>query len=231
MVERDVEPNPLEFRFLQLMKDLRNSDSVTVMGEVRGGVSAEMLDSWAGLSMLEELYDVVPDPSLADHHIRYSEFGIHWAEVGDSVGAGGEFVLRELAGAIMSGPPDSENVRDDAQRDLFRQLRVIDYQPEGGVAAFSAVRLNGRFIDPRVWVYRFPYGAFELDLDYRGYLEALLLTKGFYGWQFLYSDVQLTGAKYEPIVRLIRTGLDFLAAVFPDSRYEELEVRLSERQQ
>lgn len=227
MVDRD--PTPIERRFLEMIESLKRSDEIDVNGERKGAISEVVEDSTAGFSQLEELFDVTLDPVLRDYHVRYSDLGIHWYAAGASVGAGGEFVLHELVDALMSGPPDASSVRDDEERELFQQLRVIDYQPEGGVNAFAAVRLSGNTIAPQVWVYRFPYGAFALDLDYRGYLEALLLTKGFYGWHFLYTDVRLADARYAPLVDLIRTGLDFLKETLPDPRYEELETRLAER--
>lgn len=227
MVDRD--PTPIERRFLDMIESLRANDAIDVSGERREDISEVVEDSLAGFSQLEEVFGITLDPALKDHHVRYWELGIHWYAAGASVGAGGEFVLHELVDALMSGPPDAGSARDEEERALFEELRVVDHQPEGGVAAFAAVRLSGDTLAPRMWVYRFPYGTVELDLDYPGYLEALLLTKGFYGWQFLYTDVRLADQAYAPLVDLIRTGLDFLAETLPDPRYEELETRLSNR--
>ncbi|MFD8009284.1 hypothetical protein [Streptomyces sp. NPDC058955] len=212
-----------------MIESLKRSDMVMIDGERKGPIYEEVEESLNGFSQLEELYGVVLDPVLVHSHVRYSELGTHWHKAGSSVGAGGEFVLRELVGAVMSGPPDSGSVSRDDERELFNQLRVIDYQPESGVIAFTAVRISGSIISPRVWTYRFPYGLFELDLDYPGYLEKLLLTKGFHGWQFLYADVRLADMKYAPLVQLIRTGVDFLKEALPDPHYAELHTKLAER--
>jgi len=106
---------------------------------------------------------------------------------------------------------------------------VIDHQPDSGVIAFEAAQVRDGTLAPHVWMHRFPYGTFELDIDYPGYLEALLLTKGLYGWPFLYADVRLDDPGYVRIVRLIRSGLDFLHDRLPDPGLGELEIRLAER--
>lgn len=41
-----------------------------------------------------------------------------------------------------------------------------------------------------------PAGPLRMDLDYRGYLEALRLTEGTFSWQFLYvapARISLSG--------------------------------------
>ncbi|MFF0434568.1 hypothetical protein ACFYU9_20330 [Streptomyces sp. NPDC004327] len=227
MVDRD--PTPVERRFLDMIAKLKQSDAIDVRGERKGDISDVVEDTAAGFALLEELFGITLDPALVDHHVRYWELGIHWYEAGASVGAGGEFVLRELVDALMSGPPDAGSVRDEEEAALFGELRVIDYLPDSGENAFAAVRLAKDTLAPRTWVHWFPHGLFELELDYPGYLEALLLTRGFYGWQFLYADVRLADPAYAPLADLIRTGLDFLAAALPDPRYEELETRLADR--
>jgi hypothetical protein len=224
-----VDPTPIERRFLAVIESLKRNDAINVNRVRKGAVSEVVKDSSAGFSVLEELFGVTLDPVLTNYHIRHSELGIHWYAAGTSVLGGGEFVLRELVDALISGPPNADDTRDDDERELFQQLRVVDYLPEGGSWSFSAVRLTGGTIAPRMWVYWFPLGAFALDLDYRGYLEALLLTRGFYGWQFLYADVRLAGMRYAPLVDLIRTGLGLLKEALPDRRYAELETRLAER--
>ncbi|MGA5822910.1 hypothetical protein ACPC54_34245 [Kitasatospora sp. NPDC094028] len=212
-----------------MIESLRTNDAIDVVGERKKDISTVVEDSLAGFSTLEKVFGIALDPGLKDHHVRYWELGVHWGEAGASVGAGGEFVLHEPVDALMSGPPDAGSVRDDEQVALFKELRVIDHLPDSGAIAFAAVRLVGGTIAPRTWFYRFPHGAFELELDYPGYLEALLLTRGLYGWQFLYADVRLADPAYAPLVDLIRTGLDFLAEALPDPRYAELEARLAER--
>ena len=225
----DYDPKPIEQRFLTMIESLKRSDAISFNGEKKGAISKWVVDSAAGFSLLEELQAVTLDPSLEEYHIRNKNLGIHWYEAGASGGAGGEFVLRELVEAVVSGPPDASSVLYDEERELFRQLRVIDYKPEGGIVSFAAVRLADDTIAPQTWVYWFPHGAFALDLDYREYLEALLLTRGLYGWQFLYADVRLADDRFVSLVDLIRTGLDFLKEALPDPRYEELEIRLAER--
>jgi hypothetical protein len=224
----DHDPTSIERRFLEQIESLKRSDAVGLIRERKGYISEVVADSTAGFAQLEELVGISLDPALKDYHVRYSELGINWYEAAAG-GAGGEFCLCELVDALLSGPPDDYCVRDDEERNLFKQLRVVDGQPNTGEIAFTAVQLAGNTIAPQMWWYLFPRGAFALDLDYPGYLEALLLTKGFYCWQLLYADVRLGDRGFASTVDSIRNGLDFLKGALPDPRYEELETRLAER--
>ncbi|MFH9264482.1 hypothetical protein ACH4KN_09510 [Streptomyces sp. NPDC017546] len=222
-------PSPIESLFLDMIESLKQCDVIRVAGERKGAISDIAENSSAGFSQLTEACGINIDPSLTDKHVRYLDLGIHWYATDASTRGGGEFFLHELIDALASAPPDTSSTQSDAESKLFQQLRVIDYHPEGGTISFAAVRLLSNTIAPRVWAHHFPYGTFELDLDYSAYLDALLLTKGFHGWHFLYADIRLTDPKYAPLVALIRAGLDLLKVALPDPRHEELEVRLAER--
>lgn len=78
-----------------------------------------------------------------------------------------------------------------------------------------------------MWTHDPSHGAFALELDYPGYLDALLATKGFYGWQFLHTDIRL--AEHPALADLIRTNLDFVTRALPAPGHGELEARFAAR--
>lgn len=222
----DPEPSPVERRILELMESLKQSGQVTCGDERVGPIVPPADDSAAAFALLENFSKVTLDKSLAEHHIRNRELGLHWY-TDSSIGAGGEFILRELVEAVMSGPPNSDAVYDEHDRELFGHLRVVDYQPYGGSGSFSAIRLVDGSVAPHMWTYDIGHGAAELELDYPGYLDALLVTKGFYGWQYLYTDIRLDD--HPSLANLLRTNLAFLTGSMPGPDYSDLETRLAER--
>ncbi|MEV0701148.1 hypothetical protein AB0I53_25015 [Saccharopolyspora sp. NPDC050389] len=72
-------------------------------------------------------------------------------------------------------------------------------------------------------------GHHRLDLDYAGYLEALRITKGTFGWQFLFADVSLSDDEFDVTCQFMEIMLDVFPKLFPEHDYEPLRARLAER--
>ncbi|MEV0053676.1 hypothetical protein AB0H34_24630 [Saccharopolyspora shandongensis] len=62
---------------------------------------------------------------------------------------------------------------------------MIDEKPGGGGGTFAALRLQPDNPFPEIWYHDFRKGAFKLDVDYCGYLDELITTKGAPGWHYL----------------------------------------------
>lgn len=63
----------------------------------------------------------------------------------------------------------------------------------------------------------------RLDLTYPEYLETLLLTRGLFGWQYLYADPRDPGFGY--CLPDLGPGLDFLERTFPHDDFSKLRAR------
>ncbi|MEV0054423.1 hypothetical protein AB0H34_28455 [Saccharopolyspora shandongensis] len=57
----------------------------------------------------------------------------------------------------------------------------------------------------------------------------LLITKGVYGWQHLFADVQLHADEYIHARKRLTTMLQVLPEIFPGHDYEPLRARLAQR--
>ncbi len=68
-----------------------------------------------------------------------------------------------------------------------------------------------------------------MDITYCQYLDALLLTKGTYGWQYLYTDISLRRGDFDETVRYLRGMLEVFPEIFPQHDYRELRERLEAR--
>jgi hypothetical protein len=65
---------------------------------------------------------------------------------------------------------------------------------------FAALRLSADSPSPEIWFHHFKKepAAVRLDIDYCGYLDALTVTKGVSGWQYLFADVDLSSPGVRP---------------------------------
>lgn len=68
-----------------------------------------------------------------------------------------------------------------------------------------------------------------MDVDYCGYLAALLVTKGTYGWQYLFADVSLADDIHHHTVENARRMLEVFPRLFPGYDYAPLAARLEAR--
>ncbi|WP_431040490.1 hypothetical protein ACQUSR_00305 [Streptomyces sp. P1-3] len=137
--------------------------------------------------------------------------------------------LGQIFDLIPSGWPGAE---------LCSELRVIDNTPLTAAGQLAAIRIQ-RHTDPlEIWYYDMDMNEVEgwgqqlvrLDLTYTGYLEQLVLTKGTYGWQYLFTDeLPFT----DPYFKNFRTGLgamlDHFPGLFPAWDYTDLRRRFAAR--
>lgn len=67
-----------------------------------------------------------------------------------------------------------------------------------------------------------------MEVTYREYLDALLVTKGTYGWQYLYTDVSL-GRGFGGVRRYLQGMIELFPEIFPNHDYSPLVERLEAR--
>ncbi|RJO78426.1 hypothetical protein D5S18_05940 [Nocardia panacis] len=80
-----------------------------------------------------------------------------------------------------------------------------------------------------IWFHDRSDGPVRLDLDYCGYLEALVRTKGCFGWQYLFADVSLADHEHHHSLDNMRRMLEVFPKLFPEHDYTDLAERLNQR--
>ena len=162
--------------------------------------------------------------------LRFSHLWCHWRARDESSPLGGEFYLPAFLEAVVRpGPALAWEETPESERALFSEWRVIDQAPGSGTGALSAVRLQSD-VDPlEIWHYERRFGPLRMDVDYLGYLDALLVTKGTYGWQYLFVDTSMRSIEHIHHVRSLTARLDLFPRIFPDHDYAPLRARLTER--
>jgi hypothetical protein len=113
-----------------------------------------------------------------------------------------------------------------------RVLNAFDQQGLAGIGAVAGfvdgddgfATVDGTSGHPEIWCSVNTDGTLvRLDLTYPEYLEALLLTRRLFGWQYLYADPRDPGFGYcHPD---LGPDLDFLERTFPHDDFSELRAR------
>jgi hypothetical protein len=118
---------------------------------------------------------------------------------------------------------------DAEEKALLQQMRPFDSHPMTGDGAMAGLRLDpgtrGREGMPEVWFYMISGDRFKMDLTYEGYLDALLDTRGFFDWQYLFSDVDIK-RHYTDLGGRLSTMLKVLPRLFPSTDMEPYRERL-----
>jgi hypothetical protein len=220
-----------EERYARMLQELRESPVVDLKDEHRGQPSeyAENPDS-----IFDELAmhsGISLDPKFRAHLFTAQSMGCRWEISSSEPPLRGEIHLLDMYSALASDQPvffvESE---DDEEEELLDELRIIDRAPYGGGGEMAAVRRMPGSSDPELWFYEPGSGIHRLDIGYCEYIDTLLITKGVYGWQYLFTDLSFEDARVGGHVWRIKLMLDVFPDVFPDHDYTALRHRLDERQ-
>jgi hypothetical protein len=224
----------LAARLSIMLDELDASDRIRVYESTRMALPPESATVDAIAKDLQEYVHVSLAPPLRRCFMPFARFGVHWECV--QVGkrklrepVGGEIALTYLY-HVASSETDVGSPRTPAkERALLRSLRVIDDQPAGGNGTFAAIRLVDAQLTPDVWFFDVRSGLHSLDVDYCGYLEALTVTRGWYGWQYLFADIDLSKPEQRMLLARLRRMVELLPLIFPKTEISSLAERLAAR--
>ncbi|WP_067812852.1 hypothetical protein [Actinomadura kijaniata] len=170
---------------------------------------------------------------VREHFFPADRVQVFWYSTGEP-DLRGEFCLKHLHWALVRGevPQDAFGAvsRDPAKMEVLGQLRLLDQEPMAGTGRLTALRITPGEDDPQVWLYDTNHERLQpLDLDYAGYLENLLITKGAYGWQYLFADVDFNEPEFHDTARHLSDVLRVFPEMFPGHDYAPLQERLEAR--
>ncbi|GAA2929256.1 hypothetical protein GCM10011428_53120 [Streptomyces violaceus] len=226
--------------YLRMVEELRACDSIVVFDDL---VGAEDLEGGnLGRPLSEQAAEVrsltqgrpgwdgvTLDPEIEQCGLRFPEIGSQWATVKGLPRLSGEFRLPMFYDALFAVPPRLAQDGSTGSAVDYTQLREIDGHPQSGTGFLAAVRVQPHTSPLEIWVWSPEVGPKRMDLDYCGYLDALLITKGAYGWQYLFTDVSLADDLFHQVVSNVEVMLGSFPELFPDYDYAPLAARLEAR--
>ncbi|MFD5383877.1 hypothetical protein ACFWMG_02715 [Streptomyces sp. NPDC127074] len=178
------------------------------------------------------------DPDLAHLMPRFEEISASWTTRPPLPKFGGEFSVAHLAYVLSQqvGPWVNQEPTE-FRRQFMASLRCIDSTPNSGSGRMSFLRMRSHVSPLEIWYSDiadiggepYPPGYVKLDLSYSQYLEALLLTKGMFGWQYLYAEMSLRGTSWSDVRNRLKVMVDVFPEIFPQYDYTELRERLEAR--
>ncbi|MEV6130665.1 hypothetical protein AB0M05_28190 [Streptomyces violaceusniger] len=230
--------NELEERHIASMAQLRSADSIEVIDEALGGVGL-------GFGDIRPLDAFNPDwgnlrltPEMLETSLRFSEIAAHWESVSPLPELSGEYRVPAPLDILSQGPSlMADMLSDEFQQDFAAELRYIDNAYNSGRGFMTYLHMAPGSPSLDVWFQDlvskqfppYPPGFFKLDLTYNTYVEALVLSKGLHGWQYLFADISFTKRPFKKYGESLRNGFDVFAQLFPDLDYSPLIERLEAR--
>jgi hypothetical protein len=172
----------------------------------------------------------LPVCPFRDHFFAPSSIAARWhSEEGPRIL--GEFALSNIHRCLVEAPPELEDpALSDDDGDILFELRVIDQEPYAGSGRLTGIRFAEGGQAHELWLYDMSKQRLErLDADYGTYVENVLITKGAYGWQYLFADVDLKEPGFRDIANNLSAVLREFPGMFPDHSYAELQQRLEAR--
>lgn len=182
--------------------------------------------------------DAEYDADLADNLVRFEEISAHWVTKPPLPQFSGEFSVRHLA-HVLGQPVDPWAQQEPTQfrRDFMSSLLCFDSTPNSGTGRMSFLRMQAGVGPFEIWYEDmadiggdpYPPGYVKLDLSYSEYIDALVLTKGTFCWQYLYAEVSLSDSSWKPVADSLKAMLEVFPELFPEYDYSPLRQRLEAR--
>ncbi|ADD45703.1 hypothetical protein [Stackebrandtia nassauensis] len=222
---------PYERRLTRMQEEISGNERMSVWEEHNDGLADLDEDAEPTLRMIADKYGMELAPHFHQSFVRFNCLWTRWRI--EDAELNGEFRIGNLPEALATPPPPF-SVRSStlAERQLHTELRVIDDKPDSGSGHQATLRLQPGTSDPELWYFHLGRGTLRMDINYQEYLDALILTKGTSGWQFLFCDITKelrTDYDFTTAARDIKTMLDVFPELFPNHDYSGLRARLEER--
>ncbi|MGW2720105.1 hypothetical protein [Streptomyces sp. NPDC001492] len=220
-----------ETECLRAVAELQECGGLVVDADEIPDVIPELADpDWVLADIASRTGLHLPDHPFRDHFFAPNSIAARWHSE-EEPHIVGEFALSHIHRLLVEEPPELEDPSlSDAEGDILFELRVIDQEPYSGSGRLTGIRLAEDGGSHELWLYDMSQERLErLDADYGTYLENVLITKGAYGWQYLFADVDFKEPGLGDIASNLTEVLRVFPELFPDHSYAELEQRLEAR--
>ncbi|MFE7661943.1 hypothetical protein ACWIG3_32010 [Streptomyces celluloflavus] len=167
---------------------------------------------------------------LQEHYFPAEEIHASWDSVGQPR-ISGELCLTNILVALTRRHPPLEDITlPQSGQEILARLKVVDQEPFSGTGRVTGIRISGGKTEPEFWYHDTPRSCLtRLELGYGTYTEVALATKGAFGWQYLFTDVDLSRPEFHATSQNLRESLALFSETFPEYDYAPLVNRLEAR--
>jgi hypothetical protein len=217
-------------RLEQAVREVKESSATKVLAEGPfrvGAIDDPRIDLPALLDCLaQDGYPLVP--KLHECFLARRSIGLHWCAAVDGEPLGGEFEVLTVEATPEVYLPVEDFAYPHSDTALLEDLRIVDDISRGGEGLLVCARYSRGTANPELY-FLGPHGeCTRLRLDYDDYLAALAITKGAYGWQYLFAEPPLSDYGRHRLQH-VKLMLDAFPSLFPEHDYAPLISRLHER--
>ncbi|ANP53285.1 hypothetical protein J2Z21_008553 [Streptomyces griseochromogenes] len=179
--------------------------------------------------LLEHVEPLVAD-RLSEYYFPAEEVHLSWNSV-EGPSTGGEFCITNIVTCLTRWQPPLEDAAlTSERRAVLAGLKVTDQEPYAGTGRATGLRVSLRSPEPELWYHDATRSRLErLDLTYGTYLDTVLITKGAFGWQYLFADIELGRPEFREVAENLSESLSFFSSAFPRYDYAPLVSRLEAR--
>lgn len=215
---------------LASLREIEDCGEISVESSTQEPLGQDSSDVDDLAEIMPDLNGVIFSETLRRCALRFAHLACHWRHDDPNIFLGGEFwVPAFFDGLFEPHPAIAWQGSSEDEKQLYREFRTIDDTPNSGSGTLAAVRLQAGKDPLEIWYYDPQVGPTMMDVDYCGYLAALLVTKGTYGWQYLFADVSLADDIHHHTVENARRMLEVFPRLFPGYDYAPLAARLEAR--
>jgi len=117
------------------------------------------------------------------------------------------------------------------ERDLqfLKGLQVLDYYGKDSVECVCLERTDDRVLSPNLWLFYQGLIPMRMEFNLTEYASKLRQTKGIWGWQFFYVDVNLSEHEFEAVKDNCEMVIQWYGKIFRDGFESELAERYHKR--
>lgn len=173
---------------------------------------------------IEKILKYKLDEKLKDCLFISDEISLYWDYEleEDEYENAGEFRLSSLSRIFTFSKPELwYEEMEEEEKEFYKELIPFDDHPNTGDGVMGVFKMEKGAASPEIWLYDSNGICHKMNLDYPGYLERILETKGFYGWQYLFCEIDLSDYYFASVQRQLETMLKVLPKLFPDKDYKE----------
>lgn len=160
-------------------------------------------------------------PVFEKHSYGNDSINMAWNyELGDDVKNGGEFNVYDPYSIFvwyreLKTSPEwpTEKIH------FYKSLRTLDDHPHSCDGVMAVFKLEEGNNYPPLYLHDSNGNFHKMTIDYEEYLMHTINLKGFFGWQFLFCDIDLNESYFELQKQDIRMYLTDLPRLFPDEDF------------
>jgi hypothetical protein len=211
-------------KFIDMFDDIKkcsNIDIITINAEIP---TLSQYDIDFQFGEIENFLKYKLDKKLKNCLFLSDEISLYWGYElkEDEHENGGEFRLSSLSHIFTFSKPELwYEEMEEEEKEFYKKLIPFDDHPNTGDGVMGVFKMENGIASPEIWLYDNNGLCHKMDLDYPGYLDYLLETKGFYGWQYLFCEIDLSDYYFASAKNQLETMLKVLPQLFPDQDYKK----------